>query len=211
MSQELNSELEIIKSLYDKNEKLIVFDIGAFNFGEGIVYKQMFPNIEVYAFEPDRFNLSNYRTVAEQAGIYVVPVALSDTDGECIFYSSLGNHTCSGAIIKPIVEEGTKKQKGYNFEFDLDGYSIQTVRFDTFCKLNNINHVNYVHMDTQGAETKVINSLGNMRPDFIFAETCAFDEYETNTNLEEFDSLMVSLGYKIHTRFQYDTLYMNKN
>ena len=64
-------------------------------------------------------------------------------------------------------------------------------------------------MDVQGAETKVIKGMGTYRPKIIFAETCEFDTYETDTNLQQFDKLMISLNYEIAERLEYDTFYIH--
>jgi FkbM family methyltransferase len=204
---EIIRELEIISELYQKNPNLNIFDIGAHGFHDSITFKTYFPQSTIYAFEPDMENLQAYRSQAETNGILVAPVAMSDIDGKIRFYPSLG-HTASGSTLKPKVVEGTRSIKGYEtFEFDLNGYLVRTIRFDTFCRLNNIKQVDYVHMDVQGGEYKVISSLGEHRPHFIFAETCAFNDYDTKIDLKDFDNLLENLGYKIHTRFPGDTLY----
>ena len=91
--------------------------------------------------------------------------------------------------------------------FNLEGYEVQTVRLDTFCELNNIPHIDYLHMDVQGAEELVVKGLGSLRPGFIFAETCEFDSYKSGTTLEAFEQLLFDMGYSIVNRFKDDTLY----
>ena len=90
------------------------------------------------------------------------------------------------------------------------GYEVQIVRLDTFCELNNIDHIDYLHIDVQGAEKFVIEGLGILKPYFIFAETCEFATYESGITTEEFDSYMNNLGYEIVKRFRDDTLYKLK-
>ena len=55
-------------------------------------------------------------------------------------------------------------------------------------------------------------TLGNFRPEYIFAETQHFQvkNYDNKINLEEFNKLLESLGYQISQRFTYDTLYEKK-
>jgi hypothetical protein len=76
---------------------------------------------------------------------------------------------------------------------------------------NNIDHIDYLHIDVQGNEHSVIKGLGNYRPYFIFAETCEFDTYESGTSLEKFELDLQDMGYEAIKRFRDDTLYKLKS
>ena len=71
-----------------------------------------------------------------------------------------------------------------------------------------IKKIDYMHIDVQGAEYKVVVGLGDLRPTYIFAETCEFETYDTGVTLSDFDELMKEKGYKIIQRHDYDTLYV---
>lgn len=196
----------VIEQLYSRNKKIIIFDIGANNFRDSIDYKRRFPEASVVSFEPDRDLYRAYSQQAVDCGIVTVEAAVSDQDGETTFYPSLG-HRASGSTLKPVVVEGTNRLAGYTFDMDLEGYSVPTTRFDTYCNQHNISKVDFVHMDVQGGEYKVMSSVGNYRPTYVFAETVEFNTYHTGVTTDDFDNLMFDLGYKIHTAFIYDTLY----
>lgn len=208
-------ELRLLEEIFGNEQGLVVFDIGACNFNESRQFKETL-NADVYAFEPDKDNIEAHREAAEKAGVRVFPIALSDEDSETIFYPSdnLDGNTWrySGSLIKPVVKEGTSEGVFHHgLIYNLDGYRVITKRFDTFCKENNIMKVDFVHIDVQGAETKVLSALGEYRPRLIFAETCEFETYETGTTLEEFDYFMSQLGYEIKQRYLYDTAYILKD
>ena len=208
------NEIEFITKHYANIDQkdLVFFEVGACNFAEAIGFKQAFPAASVYAFEPDKTNLEMHAQNASNQGVIVAAVALSDEDSEARFYASdsLNGQVWkySGSIIKPNVKPGTVE--GINHDgllFDLEGYDVQVVRLDTFCELNNIPKIDYLHVDVQGAEHKVVNGLGNLRPPYIYAETCEYDTYDTGITLEIFDELMADKGYAVEQRYQYDTLY----
>jgi FkbM family methyltransferase len=206
----------IIRNLFGGKENLVIFDIGAANFADSITFKAHFPLSRVYSFEPDKDNIVNIEQIRKQHNISIFPIALSDEDGTTRFFSSeeLNGQfwKFSGSILKPKVKEGTKEGFYHNgLTFNMDGYEVETSRLDTFCKANEVDVIDYMHLDVQGAETKVIKGMGKIRPAAIFAETCEYDTYETNTNLQEFDALMASYGYSIKKRFQYDTLYIHES
>lgn len=209
-------EPSLIRNVFGDKEDLVIFDVGAANFVDTIVFKTHFPKAVVYGFEPDKSNLENYQELEKQHGIKIVPVALSDSEGSATFYSSeeLNGQfwKFSGSILKPKVKEGTSE--GFFHDgliFNLEGYKVNTGRLDKFCDENNIGRIDYMHLDVQGAETKVINGMGKYRPAMIFAETCEYETYETNTNLQEFDTLMGTYGYRIKERYQFDTLYIHES
>lgn len=209
------SSKEII-GLLGKEDDFILFDVGAADFKDSISLRNNFPNSKIYCFEPDETNLTTSDKISESYNLNIHPFGISDQDGTFQFYSSERlNDTIwkfSGSFIKPKVKEGTSEGYYHNgLIFNMEGKEIRTYRIDTFCNENGIDKIDFMHLDVQGAETKVIMGLGEIRPSIIFAETCEYDTYETNTNLQEFDKLMEDHGYQIKERFQYDTLYVHNS
>jgi FkbM family methyltransferase len=208
---EIHNETLVIKNTIGYKKDLIIFDIGGCNFHDSIYLKQNFPNSQIYSFEPSIENLNSYKNIAEQYGINVVPAAVGDDNNLTAFYNS-PTHNGSGSVLKPRVKEGTFE--GIFHEgllYNMQGYEVQIVRIDTFCELNNIDHIDYLHIDVQGNEHSVIKGLGNYRPYFIFAETCEFDTYESGTSLEKFELDLQDMGYEAIKRFRDDTLYKLKS
>lgn len=204
---EIHNEIQVLHKAFGDRANLIIFDVGACNFHDSLHLKQYLPYSTVYSFEPSDFNLKEYGQTAEARGILVAPVAVSDRDDVTTFYNST-THNGSGSTLKPKVKEGT--HEGINHDgllYNMEGYPVQVVRLDTFCDLNNIDRIDYLHMDVQGGEFNVIKGLGKYRPYFIFAETCEFETYESGTTTEEFNEYMSALGYSAIKQFRDDTLY----
>lgn len=220
---ELGLELDIIKSLHEKNKKIVIFDGGAFNFDHSLVFKRYFPSADVYAFEPDPINLEIYSERAENAGVNVIPIALSNSDGEVNFFAShyIDNEDgtkkdwrCSGSTLKPITIEGTNRGiRHTNIHFNQNPFKVKASRIDTFCQTRNIKTIDFLHLDVQGAEHLVLEGLGDfLRPNYVFCETCEYDIYETGgMNKEKFNNFMKDIGYSMLQELKYDTLYqLNK-
>ena len=209
-------EVELIKQFFPIRDNLTIFDIGACDFKDSIRFKEHFPSATVWAFEPDIDNINNHRHTADSLGIYVVPVAISDVNSEIVFYPSETLNgkewKFSGSVKKPITIDGTSEGINHKgLHYNLNGYVVQSVRLDTFCELNSISQIDYLHVDVQGAEYDVMNSLNTLRPKIIFAETCEFTTYETNMTTRTFDDFMYSLGYKLHMRLEYDSVYLHES
>ena len=218
------TEGELISLLLpsSKEASIIFFDVGANSFSFGLYTKQIYPNATVYGFEADItvFNTAaKNKKIVKTDGLHYFNKAVSDINGVATFYPSLSwkdkEHRASGSICVPVVDETTNTMlNGYhNLRFDMAGYEIETTRLDTFCAAEKITNIDYLHIDVQGAEDKVIRGMGELRPKYVYAETNLFGTslYETTTTLGDFDTMMTSLGYSIFDRTNSDTLYTLNN
>jgi len=205
-------ELCIIANNFANKKDLIIFDIGAYDFWHSRLFKSNFHHAYVYAFEPDINNIEKYASIHNNDRIIISPIAVSDVDDFIRFYPSTElagkSYQGSGSILKPVVRDNTNEGKYHNtLYFDLNGYEVQSMRIDTFCKKFKITHIDYMHIDVQGAEMKVMKGLGNIRPKFIFAETCEFETYESNITYDDFNVFMNNLGYDVIEKLTLDTVY----
>jgi len=193
------------KKFLTDNPNLVIFDIGAYDFADSTQFRLAFLSATIYSFEPNKQNLEEYGHAVKERNLILAPIALSDEDSEVTFF--VCNHKYSGSIIEPTLKEGTTEGL-YNSDLKFDNsYKVRTAKLDTYCKENNINHIDWIHMDAQGAEYRIMKGLGSIRPRFIFSETCEYKTYKTGITLEIFDKLMTDLGYTIEERLEYDTLY----
>ena len=209
---EIHNEVRALAHSLGGKTTLKVIDVGGWNFSDSITIKRSLPHAQVVCFEPADVNLSNYAANAIRHGIHIVPLAVSDENSEAVFFPSVAwkgrPWSASGSLMKPVVKAGT--EEGIQHEsliYDLKGCEVKTIRLDTCCELNRFEPIDYLRMDVQGGEYKVIRGLGELRPALIFAETCEFETYETSMTIERFDQLMTSLDYQILKRFRDDTLY----
>jgi len=207
-----------LKEKFSKDENLVIFDIGACDFSEGVGLKNLFPNAEVYGIEADKINFDKHSPYAISGGVKPYNLAFADFNGKTKFYPSLYETNkkidwrFAGSIVKPILKENSNEAINHTVLYDDNGVEVETMRLDTFCEKNSITKIDYIHIDVEGAEDKVLSTIGSFRPEFIYAETYHFEvrNYDNKITLEEFDSLLESLGYKVSYRFQYDTLYEKK-
>ena len=215
------TEIELIEKLLpkDKEASMTFFDVGANSFSFGFYVKNLYPKASVYGFEADIavFNATiKNKKLSTPNDMYYQYKAVSDTDGVSRFYPSLSwrdkEHRASGSICMPVVDPTTNTMlNGYHtMQFDVTGYEVETIRLDTFCAAEKITKIDYLHIDVQGAEDKVIRGLGVLRPTYIYAETNLFGTslYKTTTTLEKFDDMLISLGYNLFDRTRSDTMYV---
>jgi FkbM family methyltransferase len=183
----------------------VIFDVGAFNGEDALGFKRHFPSAAVYAFEADPRNFEKCRKVGEH-GVFAIHTAVSDFVGEVSFYSSGGRneYEASGSTLPP-----TERQlKDFpEMTFTKVG-PVPCTTLKVFTQALGIKHVDFLHMDAQGAEAKVLHGMQDLRPTLVYLEKSEGLHYEGASSVEELNNLMTSLGYRLVRELQYDNLYL---
>jgi FkbM family methyltransferase len=139
----LNGKCEVAKGDY-------VIDGGAFN-GETSFWFASKGAEKIYAFEPDPINFKelseNIKRNNTQGKIIPVKTMLSDSNGNCNFYS-----TSSGSSVA--------LSKG--------NIAVEMVTLDSFIESQRVKRVNFIKLDTEGAELEIlrgsIHTIKNFKP-----------------------------------------------
>lgn len=186
----------------------VILDIGCADLHDTINMKQFVPDATFYAFECNPIWLESNIDKSKQHGIHYHHVALSNVEGETQFYPSKSldgqEWPWSGSILQP-------GNNLLNERWDWkDTVTVKTINLEKFCNSQNINP-SFIHIDVQGAEQKVLSAMGDYRPFAIWAEICEFYMYESETTLNNFNSIMESMGYDQVYIDDYDALYVYKN
>jgi FkbM family methyltransferase len=191
----------------------IILDIGSYDGYDAMQFKQQFPNGRVYAIEASSHNIEKFHT-AISMGVNVRHLAIGETDGEITFHPSIGpGIDGSGSILKP-----SAKMPEHHPLLVFTEERVACVTIPTFCAMENLDRIDCIHIDAQGAEIGIMRSMGDYRPDCVYAETCEYENYENAGSLQEMDDLMISMGYKIENRHYgpgttniWDTLYVRSD
>src|SRR4051812_20680106 len=83
-----------LRSLFDANDPLVIFDIGACEGEDSIRYAREFPNARIYAFEPVPSNMAVLQRQLASYGtrqVQAFSLALSDERGTATFHVSSGS------------------------------------------------------------------------------------------------------------------------
>jgi FkbM family methyltransferase len=151
--------------LFRRNDKMTILDIGGCEGEESIRYSRIFPAASIFVFEPLP---RNQKLVFENIekykpnNIHFVPMAASDEDGSTQFHVSSGHPdpnaeydwdfgNKSSSLLAP-QENNNPAWLQFNEKIE-----VKTICLDSFLKKNKINEVDFVHMDVQGAELKVLS------------------------------------------------------
>jgi FkbM family methyltransferase len=166
-------------------------------------------DLKIYTFDPEPINVKamtefgvencvgnlNDDIVSDSRHIFH-PYAMSDVDGKITFHRSRDTgyddkgHSrgrYSGSIHKPV-----DQLKGWpHIVFD-DSVEVETRTLDSFCKEHDIMHINFIWMDTQGAEGRIFNggeeTLKNI--DYVYTEYYNQNMYENQVYFEQLQELL---------------------
>ena len=201
--------LDWLKFLIDSPKT--IFDIGCYDGGDSVRFKQGFLSSNVYSFEASPTRINMLKNTSAQYGINVVEKAVCEYDGTIDFYESLIDRTrvdAQGSIFKHTeFYKNTYPQVFQNSEH----IEVPCITIESFCAQNNINEIDFVHIDVEGAELNVIKGFGNFLPKMVFIETLGDEMFHGGTKKEDVHNLLLSYGYFLAKDLFTDRLYILEN
>lgn len=135
----------------DLNNLDTVLDLGANN---GIFIEKMLRHgvNKIYGFEPSPNALSNLRhRYSSNDKVTIINKAVSNNNGKLTFYYHPDNSTIS-AFEKSHITPHLPEHEILNCE-------VETIKLDDYCASQNINDIDLIKIDVEGAEYMILNSL----------------------------------------------------
>jgi FkbM family methyltransferase len=183
---------KLIRQLLKKDDPTIL-EIGSHKGSDTLEFLQEFPRIKIYSFEPDPRVIPQHRNLVSDPRSQLYELALSDQDGEAVFYQSgveVGDklkHDASSSLKKP--REHLKAYPKIPFN---NSTTVKTMRLDTWAKKNNITEVDFIWADVQGAEEQLIKGgLETLaKTKYFYTEYSDRELYEDQINLKTIQSLI---------------------
>ena len=219
----LHKALKVLLWPHPKN----IFDIGACDGASTLEYATVFPHAKYWLFEPLPRNVNKIGQSLKNTKINykVYPFALSDQKKVATFYVSAGDPENKERDIKAKLEKGNKSSSLLKpkkekpeilrwLEFP-EKIFVQTETLDSFCESRNISSIDYLHLDVQGAEMKVLKGGSKMLPKIkaIWTEVAFERTYETQPLEYEVTKWMKSHYFSKVFQVNYgpeaDALYVN--
>jgi FkbM family methyltransferase len=200
---------EFIKEKISPINSPIIFELGV-NLGQDTVkIFELCKNPQYYAFEPDSDHFDVIKKIFVYDKIKFFPYAIGKENGKINLYRSYVNDKNVGAssILKP------KSVTNYfpHIQFpENKNIEINICCLDEFCKINNVNHINFIWADIQGAEGDMI--LGGQeilnKTKYLYTEYCNKEYYEDQKTLNQLLNILPG-KWKIVYDFVSDVLFEN--
>jgi len=200
-----------IKNLINK-ENPTIFEIGAADGQDTLDFINTFEYLNLFSFEPDPSNIKLIKEKINYNNFNLFEGVISDLDGEITFNRSRTDNPndlrYSGSI-KPPKEHLNE----WNWIYFDEQIKVKTIKLDTFCEKNNINIIDFIWADVQGAEDLMIiggKETFKNKVKFLYTEYANREFYENQPNLDKILSLLGNDWEVVHD-FGSDVLLRNKN
>ena len=173
LAQPSDAEQELLK-LFRPNAPLLICDIGCCEGEDSVRYARRFPNARLLAFEPLPTNLALARENLDHhsvRNVELLGIALSDRQGTARFHVSSGipkdkfagedwNYGNKSSSLLPPAEK-TPMYGWVRFDEVLE---VATDTLDHVCEVRGIRHIDFIHLDVQGAEHLVLAGAEEILP-----------------------------------------------
>jgi FkbM family methyltransferase len=221
MNDNLKKLIPIVDKFIGSDNVFTILEAGSHKCEDTIDMADMFPNSHIYTFECNKTTLPECREVIkDRKQITLTEKALNDVTGDVTFY--------------PINKEKTKTtwadgNQGASSLFVASGMypvelyvqdevKVESIRGDEFCEQNNINRIDILWLDAQGAELKILKGLGKHLEDvmIIQAEVEFLPQYAGQPLCGEVMHYLEQNGfyfYGFHDKWEWsaDAIFVNKS
>jgi FkbM family methyltransferase len=224
-----------IKKLVGEKEEVVIFEIGCADGRDTRKFLQTFgDNLKLYTFDPEPVNIKaltvlgtlncvdelNDDIIQDPRNIFH-PYAMCEEDKTLTFKRSrtlgcpgggyeVGRY--SGSIHDPVNQASMYTGIVFDQTVEAEGRSL-----DSFCKEKSINHIDFIWMDTQGAEREVLAGMKEnyANIDYIYTEYYNEEMYKDQIYLDGIVE-MLSENFDLLATFPFvdcqggDALFKNK-
>ena len=189
----------------------VVVEIGA-HYGEDSYYfLETFEEIELYCFEPDPRNIEMIKKYLDTTRFTLIEKAVSNVDDKQVkFYLSYKEnfdhikmlHKYRWIDESDYLDKNLNRSGASSLKPGLDTVSevcfVETITLDTWAKEANIEHIDFIWVDVQGAERSVIEGAEHMlqHTDYIFTEF-GEDQYQDYLSREHTFHEFISRGFEV--------------
>ncbi|ASU36805.1 FkbM family methyltransferase [Mucilaginibacter xinganensis] len=215
-----------LKILFEGFDAPIIFEIGACEGEDSIKYSRLFPKSDIYAFEPFPQNVEMAQNNIAKYNIKNVRLfnkALSITEGTAEFYISAGRPegaaesdweygNKSSSLLPP--DKHTEMVPFIKFDQKI---TVETTTIAAFCKSNDIEKIEYIHMDVQGAELMVLQGAGEYIKSIkvIWLEVAKIQLYKDQPLVSDINKFLTDNDFVLAKNcvddIQGDQLYISKS
>jgi FkbM family methyltransferase len=216
---------ELLLKLFKYNDKLIILDIGGCEGEESIRYSRIFSKSKIYIFEPLPKNITiiNENIIKFKVdNVFLQPFAVSDQNGVATFHISSGHpeHESkdldwdfgnkSSSLLPP------QEHNNLDWLSFKETIEVKTITLDSFCEENNVSKIDFIHMDVQGAELKVMLGAKKVTKNIkaIWLEVADIELYKNQPLRFDIEKFMFENNFKLAKTDMEgmvgDQLYLNK-
>ncbi|HOS48123.1 MAG TPA: FkbM family methyltransferase [Bacteroidia bacterium] len=182
--------------LVGKKDVKVVFDIGAYDGGTALKYKEYFPNATVYSFEPFAATYSKLlNTANKHSFIKPINAAVAEKVGHAIL------HVNSMDATNSLLPSETTNSYLDDLTKSVDRVEVQTTTVDYLCEEKNIDCIDVLKIDVQGNGLAVLKGAERMLRDkkikIIYIEIEFLQIYKGQPLMYELTAFLSGFNYNL--------------
>lgn len=174
-----------------------ILEAGSHDGRDTIEFAKMFPNSNIYAFEPAS-QLYNILELHSKTYTNIKPyqIGLYNYNGEGDFYICSGGGNASSSALEPTGHLKIHPSIKFNKE---DKIRIKYFTIDEWAKQNNVESIDIMWLDMQGIEKEVIEASPNIIKTVkaIYSEISTSELYKGTCLYKDYCKWMESIGFYI--------------
>jgi FkbM family methyltransferase len=187
-----------MQNIFGTESSITIFDVGAHVGQTSRLFRKIFPNAKIFAFEPfpESFKLCK-ESLKNDIQARVANVALSNINGSQILHANSSSATNS--ILK--TDARAIETWGSDVCTTEKTIEVRTETLDTFLTSENICKIDLLKLDVQGAEYLVLNgareSCRQNKIEAIYAEIITQPTYEQQMRFDKIIAIYYELGFEL--------------
>ena len=187
----------------------VVIEIGACNGDDTRRLLNRFRNAKVYSVEPKPNNIKLWKDNIHNDRAYLYEGVISDHNGVVKLYCSEGKYIGASSIRKP-TEKLLRLFKGLTFSKEV---LVDSLTLDAFVGRYCLNEIDFLWIDTQGAEKNIIvgGSVALQNTKFLFIEYAINEHYVGQILIADMLKELDKFGFKVKGYFQENVFLSNVN
>lgn len=196
MHAQLRDAFKEQQNLIGRKDAKVIFDVGAYDGGTAIKYKEYFPNSIIYSFEPFQITYAKLIVNANKHN-FIKPInaAVSDKVG----YATL--HVNSMDATNSLLPSETTNSYIDDLTKSVDKVNVETVTIDQVCIDNKIDCIDILKVDVQGGGLEVlkgaVESLKNNKIKLIYIEIEFIQIYKNQPLMFELTEFLKKYNYHL--------------
>lgn len=172
----------------------VIFDVGAHTGGMSEIYRRLFPEAHIHAFEPTPSAIDIlHATFAADGRFHLHPLALSDREGDIAFHLN-----ASGATNSLLAPRNEVPPDWWELMEPRTTVKVPAKAVDGFCAEHDIARIDIMKIDVQGAESLVLKGARDMLArgaiGSVLLEVIVIPSYDGQSRPDEIFSLLCGAG-----------------
>lgn len=181
---------------FDNNSNQIIFDVGAYIGEVTKTYMEIFPGARIYCFEPYAESFRQLEKLSNNKMVSTYQTAVSDHTGKTKLYINT-DLSCNSFFSRPESGPVYYPEKARN----IDEIEVNVTTIDSFCDIENIERIDILKLDAEGAEKKILggacNKLSKHNIYLVYTEVMFIQHYEGGCMFHELSGFLEQYGYTL--------------